>query len=376
MQNMRNLSFILQKEFRQIFRDTTILRMMFLMPIIQLILIPYAADYEVKHLSISVIDQDHSSYSRRLTEKLTASGYFRLVDYDNSYQKATINIKKGKTDLILTIPPHFEKDLIKENTAKLALAADAVSNTKAGLGTSYAAQIIGDFNNEIREEWILMPKFSELPQICISSANWYNSHTDYHLFMVPGILAILVTMVGSFLASLNIVSEKEIGTIEQINVTPIKKWEFILGKLIPFWAIGMITMTLGMLVAFLIFGIIPTGSYLTIYIFSAVYLLSVLGIGLLISTFTDSQQQATLFAFFFMMIFVLLSGLYTPVDSMPNWAKMITQLNPPMYFVRVIRAVFIKGSTFTDLLSDFYKIIGFTVFFNGWAILNYRKRSA
>ena len=373
---MRNLSFILQKEFRQIFRDTTILRMMFLMPIIQLILIPFAADYEVKHLSISVIDQDHSSYSRRLTEKLTASGYFRLVDYDNSYQKATINIGKGKTDLILTIPPHFEKDLIKENKAKLALAADAVSNTKAGLGTSYAAQIIGDFNNEIREEWVQMPKFSELPQINISSANWYNSHTDYHLFMVPGILAILVTMVGSFLASLNIVSEKEIGTIEQINVTPIKKWEFILGKLIPFWVIGMITMTLGMVVAFLVFRIIPSGSYVTIYAFSAVFLLSVLGIGLLISTFTDSQQQATLFAFFFMMIFVLLSGLYTPVDSMPNWAKMITQMNPPMYFVRVIRAVFIKGSTFMDLLPDFYKIVGFAIFFNSWAIINYRKRSA
>lgn len=373
---MRNLSFILQKEFRQIFRDTTILRMMFLMPIVQLILIPFAADYEVKQLSISVIDQDHSSYSRRLTEKLTASGYFRLVDYGNSYQKATINIGKGKTDLILTIPPHFEKDLIKENKAKLALAADAVSNTKAGLGTSYAAQIIGDFNNEIREEWVQMPKFSELPQINISSANWYNSHTDYHLFMVPGILAILVTMVGSFLASLNIVSEKEIGTIEQINVTPIKKWEFILGKLIPFWVIGMVTMTLGMLVAFLVFRIIPSGSYLTIYAFSAVFLLSVLGIGLLISTFTDSQQQATLFAFFFMMVFVLLSGLYTPVDSMPNWAKMITQINPPMYFVRVIRAVFIKGSTFVDLLPDFYKIVGFAVFFNSWAIINYRKRSA
>jgi ABC-2 type transport system permease protein len=149
-----------------------------------------------------------------------------------------------------------------------------------------------------------------------------------------------------------------------------------LGKLIPFWVIGMVTMTLGMLVAFLVFRIIPTGSYLTIYVFSAVYLLSVLGIGLLISTFTDSQQQATLFAFFFMMIFVLLSGLYTPVESMPNWAKMIAQMNPPMYFVRVTRAVFIKGSTFMDLLPDFYKIIGFAVFFNGWAIINYRKRSA
>jgi ABC-2 type transport system permease protein len=372
---MRNLTFILQKEFRQIFRDKTILRLMLMMPIMQLILIPYAADYEIKHLSISVIDHDHSSYSRRLINKMTASNYFRLVEYDNSYQKATVEVGKGKSDLIMTIPAHFERDLIKENKAKLAIAFDAISSVKAGLGSSYAAQIIGDFNNEIREEWVQMPKFNSQPQVQISSANWYNSHTDYHLFMVPGILAILVTMVGSFLASLNIVSEKEVGTIEQINVTPIKKWEFILGKLIPFWVLGLVSITLGMLFAYIIFGIIPVGSYLTIYGFSAVFLLSVLGIGLLISTFCDSQQQATLLAFFFMMIFVLMSGLYTSIDSMPNWAKVIAHLNPPMYFVKVMRAIFIKGSTFMDLLPDFFAIVGFAVFFNALAILNYRKRS-
>lgn len=373
---MRNLSFILQKEFRQIFRDKTILRMMFMMPIIQLILIPLAADYEIKHLSISVIDQDHSSYSRRLISKITSSDYFRLVQYDNDYSKALDNVGKGKSDLVLTIPAHFERDLIKENAAKLALAADASNNVKAGLGSSYAVQMIADFNNEIREEWIQLPKFVDIPQIQITTANWYNPHIDYHLFMVPGILAILVTMVGSFLASLNIVSEKEKGTIEQINVTPIKKYEFILGKLIPFWILGMITMTIGMAIAFIIFKIIPNSSYSTIYIFSATYLLAVLGIGLLISTVSDSQQQATLFAFFFMMIFVLMSGLYTPIESMPDWARYIANCNPPMYFVRVIRAVFIKGSSFTDLLPDFLKIIGFAIFFNGLAIFNYRKRSA
>ncbi len=372
---MRNLPVILQKEFRQIFRDKTILRMMLMMPVVQLILIPYAADYEIKHLSISIIDQDHSSYSKRLTNKLTASGYFQLVQFDNSYQSGLENIEKGKSDLILTIPIHFERDLIKENKAKLALAADAVSNTKASLGSSYANQIINDFNNEIREEWVQIPKFNTLPLITITTANWYNPHTDYHLFMVPGILAILVTMVGSLLASLNIVSEKEIGTIEQINVTPIKKYEFILGKLIPFWVLGLIIITIGMGVGFIVFGLIPVGSFFTIYLFSAVYLLGVLGIGLLLSTFSDSQQQATLLAFFFMMIFVLMSGLYTPIDSMPSWAKVIAALNPPMYFVKVLRSIYIKGSSFSDLLPDFFKIIGFAFFFITLAILNYRKRS-
>ena len=349
--------------------------MMLMMPIIQLILIPYAADFEIKHLTISVIDQDHSSYSRRLTHKLTASNYFQLVQYDNSYGKSMEKVERGQTDLILTIPAHFERDLIKESKAKIALAADAVSNTKASLGSSYANQIINDFNTEIRGEWLLMPKFNEMPQVSITTANWYNPHTDYHLFMVPGILAILVTMVGSLLASLNIVSEKEIGTIEQINVTPIKKYEFILGKLIPFWVLGLLIITIGMGVGYAVFRVYPVGSFLTIYAFSAVFLLSVLGIGLLLSTFSDSQQQATLLAFFFMMIFVLMSGLYTPVDSMPAWAKVIANLNPPMYFIKVMRAIYIKGSTLNDLLPDFFKIIGFAIFFNALAILNYRKRS-
>lgn len=348
--------------------------MMFMMPIVQLILIPLAADYEIKRIAISVIDQDHSTYSQRLTNKLTASGYFRLVQYDNAYANALRQVEKGQADLVLTIPPYFERNLIKENKATLALAADAVNNVKAGLGSAYAAQIIGDFNNEVREQWVQLPRLSPLPQISITTANWYNPHINYRLFMVPGILAILVTMVGSFLASLNIVAEKEIGTIEQINVTPIKKHEFILGKLIPFWVLGLITLTVGMGVAFAIFRIVPVGSYLTIYGFSAIYLLSVLGIGLLLSTFSDTQQQATLFAFFFMMIFVLMSGLYTPIDGMPDWAKAIAYCNPPMYFVKAIRAIFIKGSTFADLSFELLCTVGFAVLFNLLAILNYRKR--
>jgi ABC-2 type transport system permease protein len=373
---MRNLGFLLQKEFLQIFRNPVILRLILMMPILQLILIPLAADYEIKQISISVVDQDHSTYSRRLAQKMTASGYFKLVEYTNSYQQSLQTVGGGETDIILTIPAHFERNLIKENEAKLHLAADAVNGVRAGLGTAYAGQIINDFNREIREEWLLMPRFNEIPIIEITSSNWYNPHVNYRLFMVPGILAILVTMVGSFLTALNIVAEKEAGTIEQINVSPVMKYEFILGKLIPFWVLGMITITLGMAVSFLVFELVPVGSYLVIYIFSAVYLLGVLGVGLLVSTFADTQQQATLFAFFFMMVFILLGGLYTPIESMPKWAQLITTVNPPAYFIRVIRAVFIKGSSFSDMLPDFWAMVGFAFIFNFLAILNYRKRNA
>lgn len=373
---MNNLVYLLQKEFKQIFRNPTILKLILVMPVIQLILIPLAADYEIKQISISVVDHDKSPYSQRLTHKLTASGYFQLAEYQDSYQKALETVGNGNADLILTIPPNFERNLIKENKSTIHISADAVNGIRAGLGTAYASQIVGNFNQEIREEWVQFPRFMPLPQIEVTSANWYNPHINYYLFMVPGILAILVTMVGSFLTALNIVAEKEVGTIEQINVTPLKKHEFILGKLIPFWVLGMISISIGMFFSWLIFGIVPVGSFFTVYAYAAVYLLGVLGIGLLVSTFSDTQQQATLFAFFFMMVFILLGGLYTPIESMPEWAQWLTKINPPAYFIRVIRGVYIKGSSFTDLLPDFYAMIGFAIAFNWLAVRNYRKRSA
>ena len=370
---MRTLRFLLQKEFRQIFRDPAILRIIFAMPMVQLIVLPFAADYEIKNINLSVIDQDRSTYAQELITKMTASGYFRLTDYADSYEQALEAIERDRADIILTIPPNFERDLVKENEAKVMLAANAIDGVKAGLGTSYASQIINDYNREVREKWILLPEFNEMPMIEIVSSNWYNPHIDYQLFMVPGILAILVTMVGSFLAAMNIVREKEVGTIEQINVTPVKKYEFLLGKLIPFWVLGLLILALGFVVSYLVYGIIPVGSFALIFFFAACYLFAVLGIGLLVSTFADTQQQATLIAFFFMMVFILLSGLYTPVESMPQWAQIISWLNPVTHFVTVIRAIVIKGSGFVDILPELFIVLGFAVFYNTWAVLNYRK---
>jgi ABC-2 type transport system permease protein len=191
--------------------------------------------------------------------------------------------------------------------------------------------------------------------------------------MVPGILAILVTMVGGFLTALNIVKEKEVGTIEQINVTPIKKQYFILGKLIPFWILGNVVFTIGLIISWLIYGIIPLGNILVLYGFIWLFLLAVLGFGLLISTYSDTQQQAMLIMFFFMMIFILMGGLFTPIDSMPGWAKVIARFNPLSYMIDVMRMVILKGSGWKDILPQLWKIALFAVVLNTWAILNYRK---
>jgi ABC-2 type transport system permease protein len=372
---MRTLKFLLRKEFRQIFRDRSIIRLILVMPVIQLLILPWAADYEIKNIRLAVVDQDRSEYSRQLINKITSSGYFILTDYSYSYEHALEKIEKDKADLILQIPGHFEKDLVKEDKAKLFLAINAINGAKANLGGAYLNIIIQDYNKEVRTEWIQFPRFSPETQIEVTSSNWFNPLMNYKYFMVPGILVILLTMVGTNLTAINIVREKEIGTIEQINVTPIKKYHFILGKLIPFWIIGLFVLTIGLTIARVAYGIIPAGSFLTIYIFAAVYLLAVLGLGLLISTYSVNQQQSTLLSFFLMMIFILMGGLYTSIDSMPEWAQWITRFNPVSYFIEVMRMVVLKGSGLSDIKYHLLAMGGFAVAFNGWAVISYRKRS-
>jgi ABC-2 type transport system permease protein len=372
---MRPLRFLLQKEFRQILRDRAILAVIFVMPTIQLLVLPWAADYEIKNIKLAVVDDDHSDYSRQLINKITASGYFILTDYTNSYKKAMQRIEHDKADIILQIPPSFEKDLVKEDEGKLFLAVNAINGVKAGLGSAYLKSIIQDFNGEVRLQWIQFPRFSPETNIDVVSSNWFNPLMNYKIFMVPGILVLLLTMVGANLTSINIVKEKEIGTIEQINVTPIKKYHFILGKLIPFWILGLVVFSIGGIIAWLVYGIVPVGSFLTIYVFAAIYLFAVLGLGLLISTYANNQQQSVLISFFIMIIFVLLGGLYTSIDSMPYWAQIITKFNPVSYFIDVIRLVVLKGSGLADIKYQLLTILGFAVVLNSWAVINYRKRS-
>jgi len=372
---MRALLILLEKEFRQIFRNPAILRMMFMMPAVQLIIMPLAADYEIKNVKVCVVDYDHSAYSQRLINKITSTDYFTLIDYTDSYEKALTHVEHDEADLILQIPGDFEKDIVRENKAELFLAINAINGVKANLGGAYLRSVISDFNREVRLQWLQLPRQNPEPVIEIASINWFNPLMNYRFFMVPGILVILVTMVGAFLTALNIVKEKEIGTIEQINVTPIRKHQFILGKLIPFWVLGFVILTIGLLISWIIYGIVPAGSILTIYVFAGVYLISILGLGLLVSTLANTQQQAMLLSFFMMMIFILLGGLYTSIDSMPQWAQTFTKFNPVTYFIEVMRMVVLKGSTLYDIRFHLLKVLLFGLVFNGLAVWNYRKRN-
>ena len=224
---MRTLKFLLRKEFLQIFRNKLILRMIFIMPVLQLIILPFAANYEMKNILLSIVDRDHSEYSRKLINKFTSSGYFKLTNLSSSYADALNVIEEDKADLIIDIPQNFEKDLLRDSQSKIMISAYAINGQTAGLAVSYSNTIIREFNNEIRTEWIQQPRLNSQPVIEITSSNWFNPRMNYKYFIVPGVLALLVTLVGFILTSLNIVKEKETGTIEQLNVSPIKKYQFI-----------------------------------------------------------------------------------------------------------------------------------------------------
>jgi len=370
---MRTILFIVQKEFLQIFRNKSMLPLIFAMPIIQLLILANAATYEIENINLHMVDNDLSSYSQQLAGKLEASPYFRLVNHSFSHDAAFQDLLTEKADLILTIPSGFEKDLLTTNKAQLHLSLNAINGSKAGVANSYIQTIIQDFNQHIRTNWLNQPKGTLPMHIDVTYANWYNPDMDYQTFMVPGIMVLLVTMIGMFLSGMNIVKEKEIGTIEQLNVTPIKKHHFIIGKLLPFWVIAIGELAFGLLVGIWAFNVPVVGSIGLIFIFAAVYLLVVLGIGLLVSTFTDTQQQAMFISWFFLVIFILMSGLFTAIENMPAWAQKITWFNPVAYFVEVIRMVMLKGSGFAEISWHFTVMIVFAVIINTLAVWNYRK---
>jgi ABC-2 type transport system permease protein len=373
---MRTLMYILQKEFKQIFRNKSILAIIIVMPIMQLLLIPLAADYEIKNINLAVVDHDHSTTTQQLISKIVSSGYFKLQHYDNAFGDALHLVEKDKADLILEIPYGFERNLVRENKQKVLISVNAINGTKGGLGSAYLADIIGRFNQDIITEYNQTDgSTAGLKIVEVRSSNWFNPLMNYKAFIVPGILGILVTLVGGSLTALNIVKEKEMGTIEQINVTPIKKHIFIAGKLIPFWILGNIGFSVGMVVAWLVYGIVPQGSLLVLYGFIWLYLFAVLGFGLLISTFCETQQQAMFIMFFFLMVFILMGGLFTPIDSMPGWAIEITKYNPQAYLIDVMRMVVLKGSGWADIAPHAIKIAIFGVVLNAWAIWSYRKKS-
>ena len=371
---MRTLRYLLRKEFIRIFRNKTLLPMIFSMPIIQLMVLPWAADYEIKHLDIAIVDTDHSAASRRLTDKLTSSGYFRLAARPATFDGALALVESDRADLVLEIPRHFERDLTAGHGAQLFTAVNAINGVKAGLGSAYLAQVVATFTDDLRLDRRPDVRMSPAPTLRAVPIRRFNPAGNYRFFMVPAVLTLLVTMISTYLCALNLVSEKETGTIEQMNVTPIGKYVFLLSKMLPFLLIGVFIFSVGLfLIARPLYGIVPVGNIGLLYAYLVLYLTAMLGLGLLISTYCETQQQVMFITFFFMTIFILMSGLFTPVESMPAWARAISRSNPVTYFMEACRMIILKGSGWRDVRGHMAITVGFALVFHTWAALNYRK---
>ena len=371
---MSRIPFLLKKEFKQVFRNKAMLPLIFVMPIVQLLILVNAANFEVKQIDYVVLDHDRSQTSSRLLNKLNSTGYYRLVDNAANAVETAKLLDQRKADLILEIPANFAVDLEKDGMAKIRMELNAIDGSAASVIYYYTSSIVADFNRQIVVDWHQIPK-ALTSGVEISPRYWYNPELEYKNNMAPGLLVILVTMIGSFLTAMNIVREKELGTIEQLNVTPISKPEFIISKLLPFWIIGLVVFTFGLIAGKLIFDFPIEGSIPLLYAFTALYLTVVLGLGLFISTVTNTQQQAMLIAWFILVIFILMSGLFTAIENMPPWAQKLTLLNPIAYFVDFIRQVLLKGSEFKHVAKHFAIIALASVLINTLAILSYTKRS-
>ncbi|WP_299361544.1 ABC transporter permease [Winogradskyella sp.] len=368
---MKILGFIIQKEFIQIIRNRALLPMMTLLPIIQLIILSNAASNEVKNVNLVIVEKDYSESSRLLIRKINANDRISIVKTTFNSKDAFDHLQANKADIVLEIPSDFEKDYRRGEQPKLQMLVNAINGQQSTVGSGYLKNIISSFNLELIEEVAPLTSGS---QLTISSRNWYNPEINYPHFMAPGILAELTALLTIVLSAMNVVREREIGTIEQINVTPIKKWQFIVGKLVPFLCIGMVLLTVGLIASKLIFDIPIRGNIGLIFFYAIFNLIAVLGLGLLISNFADTQQQAIFVAFFFVIIFVLMCGLFTPIDSMPKWAQKLTIPNPLAHFISVSRKVLMKGSGFWDIRWEFIYTIILAVVFNTLAIWSYRKR--
>lgn len=371
------IKYLMEKEFKQLLRNAFLPRLIFIFPCMIMILMPWAANMEIHNIYLNIIDNDHSTLSQRLVDKIAASTYFRLTDLPDSYAVGLQAVEAGTADIILEIPRGFEKDWTNGSSPQVLIAANAVNGTKGGLGSSYLSQIIRDYAAQLRaEQPAALPSVSAgVPSIQVSSQNLFNPYLNYKLFMIPALMVMLLTLLCGFLPALNIVSEKEVGTIEQINVTPVPKFTFILAKLLPYWIIGFLVLTICFGLAWLLYGILPVGRFGIIYVFAILFVLAISGMGLVISNYSTTMQQAMFVMWFCMLILILMSGLFTPISSMPEWGQLITYFNPLKYFMEVMRMVYLKGSGFADLFSQLLALLAFVLFFNSWAILSYKKNT-
>jgi ABC-2 type transport system permease protein len=367
---MRALFGLIRKEFRQVFRDKNMLRIIFAMPIIQLLVLGYAVDLDVKFIPTDVYDFSGSTESRALVDALRAGEYFTLSgDMDPMTSFPVYDLRRrfqdGSSEMAVIIPEDFSERIHRGERAPVALIADGANASQARTGLGYARQIIADYSTDITGTGA---------PVEIRPRVLYNPEQESVNFMVPGIVATLLTVITVMLTSMAIVREKETGTLEQILVTPINGTVLLMGKFAAFAILGLIEMIFALSVGILWFGIPFAGSPLLLLGLSAVYLISTLGVGLLFSTVTGTQQQAMFLAWFFMIFTILTSGFMTPISNMPQAIQYITYLNPMRYYLEIMRGIVMRGAAAGELTHNIYPMFIYGVVIFSVAALRFRRR--
>ena len=357
------LRFLIQKEFLQIRRNSFLPKLILFFPVMIMCVMPWVMNMEVKNIRVQVVDNDRSTQSQQLVHSIEASRYFVFGGQQPSYQAALKEIETGKTDVALVIPQHYSRDLTKGDMTQVLIAANAVNGTKGSMGGAYLSQIVTANAS---------PNTAAI-QSKLSSLFLYNKHLNYKVFMIPALLAVVMMLMCGFLPALNIVGEKESGTIEQINVTPVSKWSFILAKLIPYWLIALFAVTVCLLLSWAVYGITCQGPLWLVYVLAMLLALFFSSFGLIISNYSDTMQQAVFVMWFFIVCIMLLSGLFTPTRSMPSWAYATTYINPMSYFIEAVRTVFVRGGTIMSVWRQILALGSISLFMSIWAVLSYKK---
>lgn len=362
--------YLLEKEFKQFFRDPGLPRMALSFPVLMMLVFPFAVSMDIRNINLAVVDNSMSSESVQLIEKCTSSGYFRLVDVCHDASEAQELMDGNRVDAILTIMPDFDKQSALGMSLPLGVKVNAVNGSKGSIGSQYILSCVRAYLADKSVPGEIQPSGAT---VSVSEKYYFNPYMDYKLFMVPALIVIAITMITGFLPALNIVAEKEAGTIEQINVTPVSKTAFIVCKMIPYWAIGFFILTSCLLIAWAVFGYVCRGSVSALYLFTALDMAIMAGLGLLISNYSANSQQAMFVIWFFAVVFMLMSGIFTPIASMPGWAQTITYANPMRYYADAMRSIFLKGSSVGDIWKDVLGLAAIGGVMVSWAILSYRK---
>ena len=362
---------LLQKEFIQIRRNTFLPRLIVLFPIVIMCVMPWVMQMEVKNIVVDVVDIDRSVESGRLVGQIAASNYFIFGGQKATYAEAMKDIEKGRADVILEI-----------RDGKYLIAANAVNGMKGSIGAAYLSQIIRPTPQPLpvmEERGYSQGQQESAPSLTGRAGGGslllYNKGQNYKLFMIPALLAIVMMLMTGFLPTLNIVGEKEAGTIEQINVTPVSKWVFILAKLIPYWLIALFVVTVCLLLAWLVYGVTPAGPLWLVYVLAMLLALFFSSFGLIVSNYSDTMQQAIFVMWFFVVLLMLLSGLFTPTRSMPQLAYLTTYVNPMHYFIDAVRTVFIRGGTLHHIAHQVVALLAIGSFMAVWAVHSYKKNN-